>query len=424
MQLATTLEPDAGLEEEGVYEVQDWAEVHWLFYREGWPKAKIAEKLSMSRNTVARLLELREPPRYERRPTGSKLDPYRGSITKMLDADPKVSARVILEHLRREGYGGGITILKDYLKEVRPLFLGAKNYQRTSYLPGELAHTDWWEPPLCVPVGKGASRKVYGLVTTLPHSAAHATVFSFSKGVADFLPAFSGTLSRLGGAPEAVVVDRDSSIVVPHSRPSRLHPEVASLLGAFRIRPVILGPRKPESKGQVERTVGYLEGSFLPLRSFEGIEDLQDQHDRWAREVAYRRHHRRVGGKVGDAWATERGFLHPLPDPLPDTDRRVEVRVTKDGFCRIGDVDYSVPPGLVGRRLQARVSPSEVVIFSEGREIARHRRSFVPADVVLAPAHARALRLAREAEGRLRAADPEVPEADLARYDALVGVSR
>ncbi len=90
----------------------------------------------------------------------------------------------------------------------------------------------------------------------------------------------------------------------------------------------------------------------------------------------------------------------------------------------MGDVDYSVPPGLSGRRVQARVSWSEVMVFSEGREIARHRRSFVPADVVLDPRHARALRLAREAEGRLRAADPEVPEVDLARYDDLVEVIR
>lgn len=407
-----------------MYEVQDWAEVHRLFHREGWAKAGIAEKLEMSRNTVSRLLELCEPLRYERKPVGSKLDPHRGSVAKMLDTDPKVSARVILERLRPEGYEGGITILKDYLQEIRPLFLGARSYQRTSYLPGELAHTDWWEPPLRVPVGRGAFRQVFGLVTTLPHSAAHAAVFCFSKQMADFLAAFAGTLRRLGGVPEAVVVDRDSSIVVPHSRPARLHPEVMALFGAFRIRPIILKPRTPESKGQVERTVGYVERSFLPLRSFHDLSDLQAQHDRWAHEVAFGRHHRRVGARVGDAWATELGFLHPLPDPLPDVDWRREVRVTKDGFCRVGDVDYSVPPGLSGRRLQVRVSPSEVVIFSEGGEIARHRRSFVPADVVLSPAHARALRLAREAEGRLRAADLEIPAVDLARYDALMEVGR
>lgn len=63
------------------------------------------------------------------------------------------------------------------------------------------------------------------------------------------------------------------------------------------------------------------------------------------------------------------------------------------------------------------------MFFSEGAEIARHRRSYVPADVVLAPAHARALRLAREARQRLQAADPEIPSVDLGRYDALAGVS-
>ncbi len=65
---------------------------------------------------------------------------------------------------------------------------------------------------------------------------------------------------------------------------------------------------------------------------------------------------------------------------------------------------------------------TEVVIFSEGAEIARHRRSFVPADVVLDPTHARALRLSREAESRLDAADVEIPTVDLFRYDNLAGV--
>jgi hypothetical protein len=108
---------------------------------------------------------------------------------------------------------------------------------------------------------------------------------------------------------------------------------------------------------------------------------------------------------------------------LPDTDRRTEVRVQKDGFCRIGDVDYSVPPGLAGRRLGVRVSPTEVVIFSEGKEIARHRRSYVPADVVLAPDHARALRLAREARQRLQAADPTSPRSTWAATTPSLGMS-
>jgi len=76
------------------------------------------------------------------------------------------------------------------------------------------------------------------------------------------------SVRRLGGVPEGVVVDRDTSIVVSKSRPVRVHDPVAALFGALRLRPIVLLPRRPESKGQVERTIGYLEGSFLPLRSF------------------------------------------------------------------------------------------------------------------------------------------------------------
>ena len=262
------------------------------------------------------------------------------------------------------------------------------------------------------------------MVTTLPHSAAHSTVFCFGKTAADAAPALLGCLRRLGGVPEALVLDRDSSLVVPKSRPARLHPELAAMFGALRTRPVILRPRSPEAKGQVERTIGYLETSFLPLRHFTDLDDLQTQHDRWAAQVAFRRHHRRVGARVSDAWTVERGFLARLPDPLPDVDRRLEVRTTKDGFVRVGDVDYSVPPGYGGRRLQVRLSPTEVVIHCQGRQLATHRRSFVPADVILDATHARALRLHREAKRRLNGAAVELPAVDLGRYDQLIEAAR
>lgn len=58
--------------------MHDWAEVHRLFHREGRTRIKIGGTLEMSRNKVARLLELSEPPQYERASQGSKLDPYKG----------------------------------------------------------------------------------------------------------------------------------------------------------------------------------------------------------------------------------------------------------------------------------------------------------------------------------------------------------
>jgi len=281
--------------DEGVYRVKDWAEVHRLHHREGRSERTVARKLGMSRNTVHRLLLLPGPPVYERSRPPSMLGPHRDAILAMLKEDAKAPATVIREHLQAEGYAGGITILKDYLQEVRPQFLAARTYQRTSYLPGELGQVDWWELPLLVPVAEDVLRKVFGLVVTLPHSAAHACFFTHSQTLQDFLPALLGCLTRLGGVPQGLVLDNDTSMVahVPGER-SRLHHEVAALFGALRTRAIVLPPRRPTSKGQVERTVGYLETSFLPLRHPKDIADLQDQHDVWASERAFRRHHRRV----------------------------------------------------------------------------------------------------------------------------------
>jgi transposase len=399
--------------------VHDWADVHRL-HREGLPRAQIARRLRMSRNTVARLLGLAEPPQYRRAAAPSLLDPFKDAVAAMLDEDAKVPSTVVLEHLRRDGYSGGLTILKDHLRDVRPHFLAARAYQRTTYLPGEVAQADWWHTGRQVPVGKGRTREAFGYVTALPHSASHAVVYSFHRTTAELLPALLGCFVRLGGVPEVLIIDNDSAAIASgKGRNARLHDEVAAVAGHLGLKIVVLERARPESKGQVERTVGYLEGSFLPLRRFDSLADLQAQSDAWTAEVAHRRHHRRVGARVGDALAVERGYLRALPAVLPDTDRRTEVRVTRDGFVRVADVDYSVPPGLAGRRLQVRVSLAEVVVHCEGTEVARHRRSYVPADVVLAPAHVRALRLAREARSRLVRGDVELPEVDLHRYDAL-----
>lgn len=408
-----------------MFGVHDWSEANRRFHREEQKKAEIARDLDMSRTTLDRLLFLKDPPQYRRRPMPSLLDDHKEAILAMLNLDAEVASTVVLEHIRKDGYPGGRTILKDYLQDVRPRFLAAQGYQRTTYAPGEIGQFDWWELQKRIPVGKGRHRKTYGLVTTLPHSSAHAVVFSHSKTMDDFIACFPGCLERLGGVPENVVGDNDSSVVEPRipRRPAKLHEEVAALFGHLRTQAVILDPGKPESKGHAERMIEYFETSFLPLRQVENIEDLQNQFDTWTIEIAFERYHRRVGGKVADALNVERGFLHRLPDPLPSTDRHFEVRVSKDCFIRVGDVDYSVPPGLIGRRVQVRMSPKELHVHIDGTQIARHVRSYVPADVVLAPEHVRAMRLSREARGRLDSNDVEIEIPDLRRYDALVGVN-
>jgi len=257
-----------------VYQVHDWSEARRLD-REGLSKRAIARRLEMSRTTVYRLLALAEPPAYEREPAASLLDPFKGAVLEMLSEDASVPATVIREHLQRAGYAGGITILKDYLAAVRPQFKAARDFGRTSYAPGELLQADWWDTGIDVPVGKGARRRAHGLVATLPFSAAHAVVYTHSQTTADAVPALFGCLARLGGVPAKLVVDNDTSLVVRrgHARPRPVD-ELAGLLGALAMGCIVLPPARPQSKGSVERTNGYLESSFLPLRRFAGLADL------------------------------------------------------------------------------------------------------------------------------------------------------
>jgi hypothetical protein len=64
-----------------------------------------------------------EAPRYRRPPRPWKLDPFREEVHRLLRCEPRLPGKRVRELLEEQGYVGGKTILDDYLREVRPLFL-------------------------------------------------------------------------------------------------------------------------------------------------------------------------------------------------------------------------------------------------------------------------------------------------------------
>ena len=81
--------------------------------------AQIARELELDPRTVAKwLAEHRFLPRKSTK-RSSKLDPFKTSILRMLETHP-YSAVQILQRIRDEGFDGGYTILKDYVRRVRP----------------------------------------------------------------------------------------------------------------------------------------------------------------------------------------------------------------------------------------------------------------------------------------------------------------
>ena len=73
-------------------------------------------------------------------------------VRELLAAWPTMPATVIAERI---GWEHSLTVLKDRVRELRPLFTPPDPASRTTYQPGELAQCDLWFPPVDIPLGHG-----------------------------------------------------------------------------------------------------------------------------------------------------------------------------------------------------------------------------------------------------------------------------
>jgi hypothetical protein len=82
-----------------------------------------------------------------------------------------------------------------------------------------------------------------------------------------------------------------------------------------------------------------------------------------------------------------------LPARELDLDEWLVVRVPADPHVRVDTNDYSLDPGIVGRRVEVRVSQRELtaVCLDTGELACRHERSFAKHRTITALEHARAL---------------------------------
>ena len=74
------------------------------------------------------------------RPRSSVLDPFKPRIIRLLDSH-SYSAQQIFQRLREEGYRGGVTILRDYVRCIRPTKRPV--YLKLHFAPGECVQVDW-----------------------------------------------------------------------------------------------------------------------------------------------------------------------------------------------------------------------------------------------------------------------------------------
>jgi len=81
--------------------------------------AQIARQLHLNARTVGRWLAADKFRQRQTPPRPSKLDPYKGQVVRWLQTHPYTAAQIFLR-LRQAGYDGGITIVKEYVHQIRP----------------------------------------------------------------------------------------------------------------------------------------------------------------------------------------------------------------------------------------------------------------------------------------------------------------
>ena len=141
----------------------------------------------------------------------------------------------------------------------------------------------------------------------------------------------------------------------------------------YGYRPWACRPRRPETKGKVERPFYYVQTNLLNGRTFRCLEHLNEVTRWWLANVADVREHRTTKKRPIDAHTEELPHLLPLPAQHFDTARVVYRVAGDDGTVAYANNSYSVPWRLVGELLPVRVTETELIVYNRHiQQVARH----------------------------------------------------
>ena len=405
--------------------VEDWAEIRRLHRAEKMPVKVIARVMGVSRNTVRAAVASDRPPKYERPAKGSVTDAAEPRIRELLKAYPTMPATVIAERI---GWEHSVRVLRDRVAELRPAYLPPDPASRTAYAAGEIAQCDFWFPPVTVPAGCGQVRKPAQLpVLTMvcAYSRWLMAVLVPARTAADLFAGWWQHIGGLGAVPRVLVRDGEGAIGRWRAGRPELTGDCQAFRGTLGTKVVVCKPADPEAKGIIERAHDYLERSFLPGRTFTSPADFSTQlAGRLA--LVNTRPRRALGCSPAGRIGADKAAMLTLPPVAPVTGWRASARLARDHCIRLDSSDYSVHPGVIGRRIEVTADLSRVRVFCEGRLAADHERSWAWHQSITDPARlaaAQAMRRQRVTAVR-RPAEPEVQIRALADYDTALEVDR
>lgn len=350
----------------------------------------IAEELGVHPKTVSRALKRGGPPDGSRKKRVSKLDPYKPKVDQLL-SENVWNAKVILREIQADGYEGGITILRDYIRPKRALRPGRATV-RFETKPGQQLQSDWGE--LWTTIGD-VKTKVHFIVNELAYSRRFHFWCTDSQDAEHTYEGLIRSLEYFGGVPEEVLVDNQKAAVLAHpaDQKPRFNTRFVDVAGHYGFTPRACKPYRARTKGKGERMVGYIKHNFfVRYRSFESWTHLNQLAEKWLTEEADQRLHATVREVVAARFGRERPTLQPLPARRYDTAYLEQRHVGWDAYIDVRGNRYSVPGELTGQVVTVRIGLDGVLRAFHGETlVARHHLQDKAQGWVTVPEHHRQL---------------------------------
>lgn len=352
---------------------------------DGVPRAEIARRLHVSRNTVAKYADMEDmspaapvPVRRGRPALGddagwaeSVLEADLGAPRKQRHTAKRIYDRLVAER----GYEGSYSTVRRFVREWR---LSRAAGAGEGYLELE------WPPGTCqvdfgnfraVVAGEGLDLKL--LVATLPHSNDRQCVALRSQRSECLCAGLVEIFSRWGRSPRIVVLDNATEagrmargVVTESDLFSRFR-------GHYRLESRYCNPYSGNEKGSVENAVGYLRRNLLvpvpSVASLAGLNALLAEGCARLNGTA----RCRDGRPSAEALREDLAEMRALPGVAFDAVRWVGARADKRGHVEVDGREYVAGPAWHGRSLLVGVRPDTVEILADrGRRVAVLPRAY------------------------------------------------
>lgn len=181
-------------------------------HQQGKSVQDIAFTLHISRTTVRKYLKNPEAVLAKPRPPRpSKLDPYKEQLRKWVLEDHCCNCEVLNERIKKQGYVGGITLVKNFVQPLRPAMTGHAPVQRYESKPGEQLQFDWGE---FVYEHEGKKHKFYGFVAVLGYSRMRFVKLVKRSDTATLIRCLMEAFEYFGGLTKVALTDRMKSVLL------------------------------------------------------------------------------------------------------------------------------------------------------------------------------------------------------------------